>query len=49
MESLEHAKKIHDMILKLLEKRVWGKVEISLEAGKIVNIKETRNKKITEI
>jgi len=39
--------KLVDMIKELMEKNYYGKIEISFEAGKIVNIKKTESIKLS--
>lgn len=39
-------KEFDDYIQKLIDEKFYGKVEISIEAGKIVHIREIKNIKI---
>jgi len=39
--------KLVDMIKELMEDKFYGKVELSFEAGKVVNIKKTESIKLS--
>jgi hypothetical protein len=43
---MDKLKKIFALIEKYMEKRFFGKIEISLESGNLVNLKVTENIKL---
>ncbi len=43
---MDNLKKIIALIQRYIEKEWWGKVEISIEKGQIVNLKVTENIKL---
>lgn len=43
---MENLKKVIALIQRFIEKEWWGKLEISLEKGSIVNVKVTENIKL---